>query len=85
MAIQKQQLEVEQLQQRREKQQQLEDQRARRRELDRCLRQKMKRLAREQKEELQVDVAILKQVLAQHTDGKQEAARRKVTSNSTDF
>lgn len=73
---------MEQLQQRREKQQKLEDQRARKQELDRCLRLKVKRLAREQEEELQVDMSILKQVLTQHTDDKQEAAQRKVITNS---
>lgn len=77
-SLQRQQLEMEQLQQRREKQQKLEDQRARKKELDRCLRLKMKRLAREQEEELQADMSILKQVLTQHTDEKQEAAQRKV-------
>lgn len=75
---------MEQLQQRREKQQKLEDQQARRQELDRCLRQKMKRLAWEQKEELQEDMDILKQVLTQHADGKQEAAQRKVMIQCTD-
>lgn len=77
-SLQRQQLEMEQLQQRREKQQKLEDQRARKQELDRCLRLKMKRLAREQEEELQADMSILKQVLTQHTDEKQEAAQRRV-------
>lgn len=69
---------MEQLQQRRDKQQKLEDQRARKKELDRCLRLKMKRLAREQEEELQADMSILEQVLTQHTDQKQQAAQQKV-------
>lgn len=77
-SLQRQQLEMEQLQQRREKQQKLKDQQARKQELDRCLRLKMKRLAREQEEELQVDLSTLKQVLTQHTDEKLEAAQRKV-------
>lgn len=73
---------MEQLQKQREKQQKLEDQRARKQELDRCLRLKIKRLAREQEEELQADMSILKQVLTQHTDEKQEAAQRKVITQT---
>lgn len=70
---------MEQLQRRRDKQQKLEDQRARKKELDRCLRLKMKRLAREQEEELQADMSVLEQVLTQHSDQEQEAAQQKVT------
>lgn len=73
---------MEQLRQRREKQQKLEDQRARKQELDRCLRLKMKRLAREQEEELRVDLSILQQVLTQHTDEALEAAQRKVIAQN---
>ncbi|XP_035523310.1 cilia- and flagella-associated protein 53 [Morone saxatilis] len=72
-----QQQEMQRLQLQREQQQKLRDQRTRRRQLDQGLRMKMKRLAREQQDELQLDVNILQQLLQQETEEKQEAAQRK--------
>lgn len=71
---------MERLQQQREQQQKLRDQQTRRRQLDRSLRLKMKRLAREQQDELQLDMNIMQQLLEQETDEKQEAAQRKVNT-----
>ena len=75
-----QQQEVQRLQKQREQQQKLEDQQSRRRLLDRGLRLKMKRLAREQQDELQLDMNILQQLLRQDTDERQEAVQRKVNT-----
>lgn len=76
---------MERLQQQREQQQKLRDQQTRRRQLDRSLRLKMKRLAREQQDELQLDMNIMQQLLEQETDEKQEAAQRKVNTAYTNF
>ncbi len=69
---------MQRLQQQRELQQKLQDQQTRRQQLDHCLRLKMKRLAREQQDELQLDMNILQQLLKQEADERQEAAQRKV-------
>ncbi|KAF7656012.1 hypothetical protein LDENG_00047460 [Lucifuga dentata] len=58
--------------------QKLQAQETRRRQLDQCLRLKMKRLAREQQEELALDLSILQQLLKGETDEKREAAQRKI-------
>uniref|UniRef100_A0A8C6UZE1 Cilia- and flagella-associated protein 53 n=1 Tax=Neogobius melanostomus TaxID=47308 RepID=A0A8C6UZE1_9GOBI len=65
------------LQVEREKQQRLIAQQTVRRQLDQSYRMKMKRLAKEQQEELALDMSILQQVLTQETDEKQEAAQKK--------
>lgn len=75
-----QQQEVRRLQLQREQRQKIQDQGARRRQLDQSLRLKMKRLSREQQEELQLDMSILQTLLKQETDEKQEAAQRKVNA-----
>uniref|UniRef100_A0A3Q3JB84 Trichohyalin-plectin-homology domain-containing protein n=1 Tax=Monopterus albus TaxID=43700 RepID=A0A3Q3JB84_MONAL len=46
-------------------------------QLERCFQLKMQRLAREQQEELQLDMSILQQLLHQETEQRQEAAQRK--------
>ncbi|XP_076019756.1 cilia- and flagella-associated protein 53 [Genypterus blacodes] len=66
------------LEEQREQHQKLGAQEKRRRQLDQCLRLKMKRLAREQQEELALDMSILQHLLNQATDEKQEAAQRKI-------
>ncbi len=78
--VQLQQQEMQRLQQQREQQQKLQDQQTRRRQLDQGLRLKMKRLAREQQDELQLDMNILQTLLKQEADEKQEAAQRKVNT-----
>uniref|UniRef100_A0A3Q3JGI3 Trichohyalin-plectin-homology domain-containing protein n=1 Tax=Monopterus albus TaxID=43700 RepID=A0A3Q3JGI3_MONAL len=70
--------EVQRLQKQREQLHKLQTQQATRRQLDRGFRLKMQRLAREQQEELQLDMSILQQLLQQETDQRQEAAQRKV-------
>ncbi|XP_055369401.1 cilia- and flagella-associated protein 53 isoform X2 [Betta splendens] len=77
-----QQQEMQKLQQQRQQQLKLRDQRTRRRELDLGFRLRMKRLAREQQEELELDMSILQQLLGQERDERQEAAQRKVASES---
>ncbi|XP_049459693.1 cilia- and flagella-associated protein 53 [Epinephelus fuscoguttatus] len=72
-----QQQQMQQLQQQRQQQTTLQQQQGRRRQLDQCLRLKMKRLAREQQDELQLDMNILQTLLQQETDDKQEAAHKK--------
>ncbi|KAM3874202.1 cilia- and flagella-associated protein 53 [Diretmus argenteus] len=66
------------LEEQREQHQKLRGQEARRRQLDRYLRLKMKRLAREQQEELALDMSILQQLLSEEKDEKQEAAQRMI-------
>uniref|UniRef100_A0A3B4FYH8 Cilia- and flagella-associated protein 53 n=1 Tax=Pundamilia nyererei TaxID=303518 RepID=A0A3B4FYH8_9CICH len=65
------------LQEQREQQQKLQAQQGQRRLLDHGLRLKMKRLAREQREELELDISILQALLKQEIDEKQGAAQRK--------
>ncbi|XP_068609279.1 cilia- and flagella-associated protein 53 [Brachionichthys hirsutus] len=65
------------LQQQRERNQKLLNQQKQRRQLDEGLRLKMKRLAREQQDELQLDMNVLQELLRQDTDEKQGAAQRK--------
>ncbi|XP_014265185.3 cilia- and flagella-associated protein 53 [Maylandia zebra] len=65
------------LQEQREQQQKLQAQQGQRRLLDHGLRLKMKRLAREQREELELDMSILQALLKQEIDEKQGAAQRK--------
>ncbi|XP_044029482.1 cilia- and flagella-associated protein 53 [Siniperca chuatsi] len=72
-----QQQQMQRLQRQREQQQKLRDQQTRRRQLDQGFRLKMKRLSREQQDELQLDMNILQALLKQETDEKQEAAQRK--------
>ncbi|XP_032366390.1 cilia- and flagella-associated protein 53 isoform X2 [Etheostoma spectabile] len=62
----------------REHQLSLQQQQQRRRQLDQGLRLKMKRLAREQQDQLQLDMSILQTLLQQDTDQRQEAAHRKM-------
>uniref|UniRef100_A0A3P9DAW4 Cilia- and flagella-associated protein 53 n=2 Tax=Haplochromini TaxID=319058 RepID=A0A3P9DAW4_9CICH len=66
------------LQEQREQQQKLQAQQGQRRLLDHGLRLKMKRLAREQREELELDMSILQALLKQEIDEKQGAAQRKL-------
>ncbi|KAK9532096.1 hypothetical protein VZT92_009499 [Zoarces viviparus] len=75
--LMRQQQEMQVLQQQREQQQTLQDQQTRRRHLDQGLRLKMKRLSREQQDELQLDLNILQTVLGQEVDEKQGVAQRK--------
>lgn len=56
----------------------LQNQESRRKQLDTSLRLKMKRLAREQQEELALDMSILEQLLTQAKDENKEEALRKV-------
>lgn len=56
----------------------LQEQQNWRRQLDRDLRLKLKRVAQEQQEELQMDMNFLQELLKQETDHRQEAANRKV-------
>ncbi|XP_044189079.1 cilia- and flagella-associated protein 53 [Thunnus albacares] len=72
-----QQQEMQQLQEQREQQQQRQAQQTRRRQLDQGLRLKTKRVAREQQDELQLDIRILQQLLKEESDERQEAAQRK--------
>uniref|UniRef100_UPI003AAA810B cilia- and flagella-associated protein 53 n=1 Tax=Centroberyx gerrardi TaxID=166262 RepID=UPI003AAA810B len=67
-----------QLKEQREQQQKHQGQETRRRQLDQCLRLKMKRLAREQQDELELDMSILQQLLTEERDEKQDAAQRKI-------
>lgn len=71
---------MQRLQQQREQQQTLQQQQSRRRQLDHGLRLKMKRLSREQQDELQLDMNILQTLLQQETDERQDAAHRKVNT-----
>ncbi|CAK6980852.1 deoxyribonuclease-2-beta-like [Scomber scombrus] len=73
-----QQQQLDQLQQQREQQQQRRAQQSRRQQLDQGLRLKMKRVCREQQEELQLDISILQQLLKEESDERQEAAQRKL-------
>ncbi|KAA8577395.1 hypothetical protein FQN60_017496, partial [Etheostoma spectabile] len=76
-ALMLQQQQMQQLQLQREHQLSLQQQQQRRRQLDQGLRLKMKRLAREQQDQLQLDMSILQTLLQQDTDQRQEAAHRK--------
>ena len=66
------------LEEQRERSQKLQGQENRRRLLDHSLRLKMKRLAREQQDELALDMSILEQLLAEAKDEKQGDVMRKV-------
>lgn len=66
------------LEEQREHRQKLQNQKSRRRQLDTSLRLKMKRLAREQQEELALDISILNQLLTSVKDERKEEALRKV-------
>uniref|UniRef100_A0A3Q0SMA5 Cilia- and flagella-associated protein 53 n=1 Tax=Amphilophus citrinellus TaxID=61819 RepID=A0A3Q0SMA5_AMPCI len=65
------------LQEQRQQKLKLRVQQGQRRMLDWCLMLKMKRLAWEQREELELDMSILQTLLRQETDEKQGAAQRK--------
>lgn len=58
--------------------QKLQNQESWRKQLDSSLRLKMKRLAREQQEDLALDMSILEQLLTLGKDEKKEEALRKV-------
>lgn len=62
----------------REHRQKLLDQAKRKKQLDHSLRLKMKRLAREQQEELALDMSILEQLLTEEKDEKQEEVLKKL-------
>ncbi|XP_072518160.1 cilia- and flagella-associated protein 53 [Salminus brasiliensis] len=66
------------LEEQREHRQKLQSQESRRRQLDLSLRLKMKRLAREQQDELALDMSILEQLLTHEKDEKKEEALRKL-------
>ncbi|CAL9682492.1 unnamed protein product [Knipowitschia caucasica] len=70
--------EMQRLQDEREKHQRLKAQKTRRRQLDQSYRMKMRRLAKEQQEELAFDMSLIQQVLNQESNEKQESAQRKV-------
>ncbi|XP_062334749.1 cilia- and flagella-associated protein 53 [Osmerus eperlanus] len=70
--------EVLRLEEQRERSQKLQGQESRRRLLDHSLRLKMKRLAREQQDELALDMSILEQLLAEARDEKQGDVMRKL-------
>ncbi|XP_056586759.1 cilia- and flagella-associated protein 53 [Triplophysa dalaica] len=72
------QMEMLQLESEREQKQKLLDQDKRRKQLDRSLRLKMKRQAREKQEELALDMTILEQLLAEEKDEKQEGVLKKL-------
>ncbi|KAJ0012794.1 hypothetical protein NQD34_017128, partial [Periophthalmus magnuspinnatus] len=71
-------IEMVKLQEQREKHQKLKAQQTRRRQLDQSYRMKMRRLAKEQQEELALDMSILQQVLSQESERGEEAAQRKI-------
>ncbi|XP_075885944.1 cilia- and flagella-associated protein 53 [Nelusetta ayraudi] len=75
--LMRQQLEMDRLQEQREQQQQQQKRDTRRRDLDESLRLKLKRLAREQQEELELDMSILQHMLRQETDEKLGLAQKK--------
>lgn len=77
-ATQRDQMEMLQLESERQQKQKLLDQDKRRKQLDRSLRLKMKRQAREKQEELALDMTILDQLLAEEKDEKQEGVLKKV-------
>lgn len=66
----------------REHRQKLLDQEKRKKQLDHSLRLKMKRLAREQQEELALDMSILEQLLSEEKDEKQEEVLKKVRTQT---
>ncbi|XP_035040830.2 cilia- and flagella-associated protein 53 [Hippoglossus stenolepis] len=66
------------LQGQQQQRQKLQTRLSRRHELDQDFRMKMKHRARDQQDELQLDMNILQLLLQQETDEKQKAARRKV-------
>lgn len=66
------------LEEQREHIRKLQKQESRRKQLDTSLRLKMKRLAHEQQEELELDMSILEQVLIQAKDERKEEVMRKV-------
>ncbi|KAI5622478.1 cilia- and flagella-associated protein 53, partial [Silurus asotus] len=70
--------EIMHLEEQRENRLKLQNQKKRRRQLDTSLRLKMKRLAREQQEDLELDMSILEQLLAQTDNEKKEEALRKL-------
>lgn len=71
---------MDRLQEQREQQQQQQKRDTRRRDLDESLRLKLKRLAREQQEELELDMSILQHMLRQETDEKLGLAQKKVNA-----
>ncbi|KAM6905341.1 cilia- and flagella-associated protein 53-like [Xenentodon cancila] len=75
LLLQKSQTEL--LQGQREKQLKLQEQERRRHQLDRDVRLKMKRLAREQQKEMELDMSILQQLLHQEAKERQEAVNTK--------
>lgn len=66
------------LEEEREHRQKFQNQENWRRQLDTSLRQKLKRLAREEQEDLALDMSILEQLLTEVKDEKKEEALRKV-------
>lgn len=70
------------MQEQREQTQEKQKREARRRQLDESLRLKLKRLAREQQEELELDMSILQQMLRQETDEKRGLAQKKVQTQT---
>uniref|UniRef100_A0AAQ4QXH9 Cilia- and flagella-associated protein 53 n=1 Tax=Gasterosteus aculeatus aculeatus TaxID=481459 RepID=A0AAQ4QXH9_GASAC len=74
---QRRQQEVQRLQEQRERQQAQRDRLTRRKQLDQGLRLKMKRLSREQQDELQLDMSVLQTLLQQEVDERRDAAVRK--------
>ncbi|CAL8322531.1 unnamed protein product [Lota lota] len=69
--------EMQALSEEREQLQKLQAQEAHRKQLDRDLRLKMKRLSRQQQDELALDISILQQLLEQGHDQGSDASRRK--------
>lgn len=69
---------MQRLQEQRERQQAQRDRLTRRKQLDQGLRLKMKRLSREQQDELQLDMSVLQTLLQQEVDERRDAAVRKV-------
>ncbi|KAL2100116.1 hypothetical protein ACEWY4_004510 [Coilia grayii] len=76
--ILREQREMLQLEEERQRRQKLQSQASRRRLLDKSLRLKMKQLAREQQDELALDMSILQQLLAEEKNEKQGEAARKL-------
>lgn len=71
---------MDRLEEQREQQQEKQKRDTRRRDLDESLRLKLKRLAREQQEELELDMSILQHMLRQETDEKLGLAQKKVNA-----
>lgn len=73
---------MDRLQEQREQQQEKQKRDTRRRDLDESLRLKLKRLAREQQEELELDMSILQHMLRQETNEKLGLAQKKVNAGT---